>query len=213
MKSLIRILGLLMLMETSAMAAQTDLRTYLTGSVTMVRFAPHYPLSVFAKNENRFRTKGLIFDKEMVGLGQGVTSWFKMNLYFAHKDLWKQSRIDKKMGVLELFVKHRFAYFAFSYRNGNEWHITDRFYRNREKIELRGILPRPVAWLSFWLSEEFRIDSDQGRINMNDLWVGLRFTPKKGLDLKVFWGMENNRRKASVWSRTDIVGLGLHLSI
>jgi hypothetical protein len=194
-------------------AHEQDIRTYMAVTVGITDFSKGYRLSIFGKNENRFRSQGLVYDKEFLGVKQGLGSWFMLRLYWVHKDLWYKSHRAKSMCVFEFFVHHRFGPFGFVYRNGNEWHVTDRFYRNREKLELQGFLPKPAQWLYFWASEEFRVDSDQSRVNMNDWWLGVGFRPKKALNLRLFWGMEHKRRLKPDWNRTDILGIMVSVSI
>ena len=211
MKKLTALLTLVavLISAPAAWAVTQDFRTYIAGFVKITDFNAHLPLSFFGKNENRFRSQGLVYDKEFVGLQQQVLPWFVVRTYWVHKDLWYTKHADKQMYVVELIFKHRWGWFGGMYRNGNEWHITDKFYRNREKFEFRGFIPKPAQWLYFWVAEEFRIDSDQGRINMNDVWMGLGFKPRKGLDLRAFWGVELKRRHKPSWKRTDMIGVSL----
>jgi len=202
-------LFLMLVVAPSAMAVTQDFRTYITGFVKLTDFNAKMPLSIFGKNENRFRSQGLVYDKEFIGIQQQFLPWFIFRTYWVHKDLWYTKHADKQMYVAEFIFKHRRGYFGCMYRNGNEWHITDGFYRNREKFEFHGYLPEPAKWLYFWVSEEFRIDSDEGRINMNDVWLGLGFKPRKGIDIRAFWGNEMKHRKTPGWVRTDLVGVSM----
>jgi hypothetical protein len=181
----------ILVLTTVLLAAKSadaqEVRTYLQVDVGVYHLdeAPiSLKLAPFVKVEDRFRDQGLVLNKTFVGMKLRILSWLSTQFYYAHKDLLYSAHQQKHMTVGDLILTYDDKQIRLSDRIGNEWHVTDRFYRLRNYTEL--LYKTPLKWLGLWAAEEFRFDSDQERINMNDVRAGFQFSPlDKWLPLKI----------------------------
>ena len=168
-------------------------------------------LSLFLKEENRFRDQGLVLNKAFAGFQSHATSWLGFNLYYAKKDMFYTKPLSKHLGSADVFAKAKLGPFWGYTRVGNEWHMTDKFYRLRDYFEVGWVTPAP--WLTVWAAEEFRYDADVGRLNMNDNRFGLGFKVRKMLKVRPFVDIENKRRGKPTWHELTFVGVSVGVNI
>lgn len=182
---------------------------YLRGDYTVYRpeRSPELSLGPFLRLEERFRARGVVYDKLSAGAKVQILSWLTTQLYYAHQVILDSGSVQKHMVVGDIFVARLFGDFRLLDRNRNEWHATDRYYRYRNYLEVRW--QTPVAWLAPWAAEELRVDSDQARINRNDLRVGVSLVPTDAVTLRTFFGFQSNRRNLSEWENTWYIGLAI----
>jgi len=168
-------------------------------------------LDLFFRQENRFRESRTVFTKDFFGVREQMLSWLSTQIYYAHKELNYTRRLSKHMLVAELILQMRIGYFRIKNRNGFEWHISDGFDRYRNYSEITCFTP--VKGLSLWVAEEFRFDSDQKRINVNDVRIGLRAKLMRSLSLQLFWDVEEKRRGRPSWQRNPFLGFSLSFQV
>jgi hypothetical protein len=203
--------GLLLAVTTPARAQEG--RLYLRGDYTAYRLNRHpvdLSLGPFLKLEERFRGRGLVYDKLSAGMKVQILSWLTTQLYYAHQDLLDASHVQKYMVVGDIIAARRFGDFRLLDRNGNEWHATDGYYRYRNYLEVLG--RAPISWLTLWAAEELRIDSDQARINQNDVRTGIQAVPGGAVAMRLFYDLESLRRNLPTWGNTWYIGLALSFS-
>lgn len=170
----------------------------------------HMSLRPMFRSEQRFRESGLVLLKTSAGLRFGALPWLSLQTYYAHKDLFYQDHRQAHMAVVDVILHGHLGPLRLMDRNGNEWHVTDGFYRYRNYFETLWEIGRwrPGGWnVGLWTSEEFRIDADVGRVNLNDIRVGLQFAPHQGYRLRLFYDLEAKRRGTPDWALTHFVGL------
>ncbi|MCD6498886.1 MAG: hypothetical protein J7M25_11385 [Deltaproteobacteria bacterium] len=160
----------------------------------------------FVKTEDRFRKEGLVFHKTFAGTKLDILKWLALRFYYAHRELLYPGKPvkSKHMAVGDIIFYPTFGPVTIKNRECNEWHITDGFYRYRNLTE---VFYHPLRWFGIFASDEFRVDSDQSRVNMNDLVGGFQFKPHKHLALRLFYRLENKRRNLPSWQFTHSVGL------
>ncbi len=179
--------------------SQILLKTSGTTSDTKPTF------SLFLRQENRFRKSGLVLNKVFIGGVYGFSKIFSFRGYYAFKDLLYKGHFTKNMLVGDIIAKYRWGRYSFLDKNGNEWHITDKFYRYRNYFQISCLTP--LNRLKLWTADEIRFDSDQKRINMNDVRLGLCFTIRKNLTFSPFFDLESKRRNKQQWEDTPFLGL------
>jgi len=191
-----------------AQADTGEARLYLDldGNVLPDARAP-LTLRPMLRTEQRFRRGGLRLLKISAGLRMDVRPWLLLQSYYAHIDKVSTNARDLHMAVFDVVLHHSFAWLGTLFRVGNEWHITDEFYRLRALVVLHFDLG--VPWLQPWVSDEIRFDSDQTRINMQESIVGLDFRISSTLKTKLFYDLELTHRSRPGWQRSHVVGLVL----
>ena len=168
-----------------------------SGSVT---------LRPMVRTEQRFRVAGLHLLKVSAGLRAGVLPWLMLQGYYAHKDMWSNNTHQQfHMAVLDLILHHRWDHVTLTWRLGNEYHINPGFYRLRSSFNVS--IDPGLRWLRLFASEEFRFDSDQTRVNMNDVRAGVDFVVTSWLTVRTFYDLELNHRSRQDWARTHVGGL------
>ncbi len=172
-------------------------------------FRPHLDLMV--RFEERFRARGFVQLKDFVGVRVSSSRWLTFQVYYANKTLMYSTPRRAHMVVGEVILSARLGAFRLTDRNGHELHVTDGFYRYRQRLEV--LYQTPLEWLAIWIADELRIDSDQRRINLNDLQVGLELRPVPRIVLRLYYDLETKRRNRPEWEHTHVGGLifGLRL--
>jgi len=64
-------------------------------------------------------------------------------------------------------------------------------------------------WLALWAAEEIRIDSDQERLNQNDVGAGIRVVAGGAATLRLFFDLESTHRNLRSWKNTGYIGLAI----
>jgi hypothetical protein len=167
----------------------------------------HYVLLPFVREESRFRSEGLVYQKFFAGFRFKILSWLEFQNYYARKELMYPGspHVGKNMASWDAIFHPTVGPFHLLNREANEWNITDKFYRYRNLSEV--MYTTPVAWFSVFAFDEFRVDSDQGRVNKNDAGAGVQFDPTKSLSLRIFYDFEANRRNLPGWRYVNFAGL------
>ncbi len=159
--------------------------------------------------ELRFQAQGLAYRKLSAGTRLRVLSWLSVQAYYARTTSTPAGKPASSADLLvgNVILSWKLGPLTLKNREGNEWHVTQAFYRYRNLVE--GSLATPLPWLSVFLHEEIRIDADQGRVNMNNVGGGVKLGPWHPIVLRVFLEAESNRRSKPTWQTTPYVGLSL----
>ena len=190
-----------------ATTARAEVRMYTLVRTRLLDLSHTSTIDIFLKQENRFRESGLVLNKVFVGLKPKIRPWLSVQIYYANKDLNYTRHLNKHMVVGDIILSTRLGSFAIKNRNGNEWHITDHFYRYRNYSAFAW--STPVGWLTLWTAEEWRFDSDQSRVNMNDIRLGIALGLRKRLNSKIFFDLESKRRNSVSWRENPFLGMEL----
>ncbi len=162
-------------------------------------------LRPMVRTEQRFRDSGLVMLKVFAGARAGLLPWLLLQTYYAHKDNVASGDDVVHMLVLDLVAHTRIGPCVISDRNGNEWHSKPGFYRYRNNLDLH--VNPGLHWLRMFVADEVRFDSDQTRMNMNDLTAGLDFKLARKLTLRTYYDLESKRRSSPDWRVTHVLGL------
>ncbi len=207
---------------TAAPAAQADpfeVRTYLDISKSWSlgapgsSQAPALRLAPFLREESRFREAGLGYVKTFAGLRLRfpTVKWLSAATYYAHKDLVLAGKPQAHMAVVDVFLAPRVGPFVLWDKSGFEAHLTDGFFRYRNAFEVRWRCP--LWWLTPFARAELRVDSDAGRVNLFDGWLGvaLRFHEGHGAGpaTRIFYGYEAKRRGKPNWAGLHMLGVAV----
>ncbi len=198
----------MMIMLSTATQGNAEVRSYLQVSTSLLAKQDHksdFKLSIFVREENRYRESGLVLNKLFIGVRPTMFPWLSSQFYYANKNLNYTRHQNKHMVVGDIILSTRLGPFTVKDRNGNEWHITDRFYRYRNYFEMAW--KTPIRQLTVWTAEEWRYDSDQSRVNVKDVRLGIDLHLQKDLNTRVFFDLESNRRNANNWQQTPFLGL------
>jgi len=190
--------------------AESEGRTYLDldGKVYECHVQPlELELRPFVRTESRFREKGLVYQQWFGGVRLKLLPWLSLQSFYSRQDLTypDKPKAGQNLVVGDVVFHPRFGPFRLLNREENEWHITERFYRYRNMTEVLYTLP--FQWLGLYAFDEFRIDSDQSRVNLNDVGGGFQFDPTRQLAIRLFYDRESNRRLKPQWEQTDFLGL------
>jgi len=190
----------------------TEMRLYFDAEHAVIEAREGHPLTLapFVRTEERFGDQGLDLLKVFGGIRITALYWLAFQCYYAHKDFFNPGHRQANMAVGDIIFTYEKGPFRLKNRNGNEWHITDGFYRYRGYVEAR--YTTPAKWLRLWAAEEIRFDSDQARINENDVRAGLEFGNERVV-ARLFYFWEANRRERTHWNDTNIVGVSIALKL
>ena len=198
------------------LAAEKEFRNYLSIDYTTVRGdagSLRLALSPYLTVENRFRDGNLVYQQWNLGSRLNLLSWLGFQAYYTPRELMYpgKSRANKDVAGFDVLLNPSYGPFRLLDRMANEWHMTDRFYRYRNFTDI--IYKSPVRWIALDAFEEFRADSDQQRINQNDLGAGLQLLLNKSLSLRAFYDLEASRRQLPEWHYVSYIGvsIGAHL--
>jgi len=159
------------------------------------------------RTEQRFRDQGLVLLKVFVGVRADLRPWLMLQTYYAHKDKLSSGHDVIHMLVLDAILHYKFGPLKISDRNGNEWHSAPGFFRYRNNLDVH--VNPGLDWLRLFVADEVRFDSDQARLNMNDLKVGMDLILSPQLTLRTYYDLESNRRSMDSWVNTHILQIGL----
>ena len=195
---------------SAARADATEGRIYLDVSYAAYARhdgALHLSLKPFMRMESRFRDSGLVYAQWNTGLRLGVLPWLSAAAYYSPRQQMYAGKPNtfKHLAGLDLIFHHSIDGFRLLNRETSEWHATDAFYRYRNFSEV--MYTTPAKWLSLFANEEFRVDADEERVNMNNVAGGLQFDPLSSLTFRVFYDFESCRRKAPQWQNVNFVGI------
>ncbi len=192
---------------TNAMAAKEvrfklDMDYNVLGDVS-----DRFTLRPMIRTEQRFRDQELVLLKVFAGVRTDLLPWLTLQTYYAHKDKLDSDHHVIHMLVLDAILHCKFGPLKISDRNGNEWHSTPGFYRYRNNLDIH--LRPGLDWLRLFVADEVRFDSDQARLNVNDLKVGMDFVVDRHLALRTYYDLESKRRSSDRWLNTHVVQLML----
>ncbi|RME26481.1 MAG: hypothetical protein D6798_06605 [Deltaproteobacteria bacterium] len=162
----------------------------------------------FARSESRLRTEGLVYEKLSAGLRSKVAEWLKVEAYLSDAEKLPEGSRDGLV-VGNLGFGWDFGAFAVGLRSGHEWH-TQGFYRYRQLHELRW---RPTDRASLWLNDEVRVDSDEGRMTMNNARIGVDLSTRAKSRLRVVIDLESSRRGGDSWNWVVAPGVVLQAGL
>lgn len=170
-------------------------------------------LNAFLKLENRFRDTGLVYTQWNAGLNVDILEWLNVSVYYTPREQSYPGKpnVFKNVYGVDLNLSYSLGAIKLYNREANEWQATDNFYRYRN---LTGIaLKTDGYWPAPYVSEEFRADSDQQRINMNNFEVGLNIKGMGATNFKVLYDIETNRRLLREWQYTQYTGFAMDIKI
>jgi len=191
-----------------AQAASREGRTYLDIEYTVLRKGP-LALRPYARAESRFRSTGLVYEQWNAGLRLRVLPWLSVAAYYTPREqLYPgKPKAFKNVAGVDVVLQPSLGRFRLLNRETDEWHATDGFHRYRNLLEIA--YPLPGARLSPYFYDELRIDSDQGRVNMNDVGVGVQFNATATRTLRLAYDIEANRRLLPTLQYAHFVGLAV----
>jgi len=196
------ILLFLLIISTTESIAASETRTNIS-----LNFTPFHIGSagygVFIKNEERFRRGQLVYAKQIYGITVKMKRLFSFMPFYAHKHLHYSEAATKELSGLDINLGLKSSGLFLKNRVRGEYHITDDFYRIRNAIEA-GYTPVPPV-LSLFSRYEFRFDTDQERINLNDMSGGLIIKPAAQLPIRLYYNREMKRRNRNSWDNTDSI--------
>jgi len=208
----IGLLGLLIIggLAGPARAATGEARVYLDVEHMLPHRAAgslHLTLRPFISVESRFRNSGLVYEQWNAGLRFGLLSWLSGAAYYTPREALSSAKPDafKNVAGADVVFQPSFGSFRFINREANEWHVTDRYYRYRNLSEI--VYTTPIRRMSLYLYDEFRVDSDEKRVNMNNVEGGIKADVTPSLTLVASYGIEANRRRLPRWEYVQFVGL------
>ncbi|RME26718.1 MAG: hypothetical protein D6800_06045, partial [Candidatus Zixiibacteriota bacterium] len=135
-----------------ALPAAAEVRTYLQAQTGLTAHTSKVRVDGFFKEETRFREQGIVLHKTYLGLQPHVTGWLTVRVYYANKDLNYTRHLNKHLLAVDFIVRRRWDKLTLTNRFGNEWHVSDKFYRYRNYTE--GAYALPIPRQSVWVSEE-----------------------------------------------------------
>ena len=193
---------------SNAAADTVETRSYVDLQYTAVS-KDAFVISVepFYKMENRFRDTGLVYTQWNAGIRSNILSWLSAAVYYTPRELAYPNKTNsfKNAAGADLIFKAAAGPVGFMNREANEYQITDNFYRYRNLTEVK--LATFEKWPSIYISDEFRADSDQQRINMNNAEAGFEIPGPAGLVFRLLYDVETNRRLLSDWQYTQYAGI------
>jgi hypothetical protein len=206
----------LLVSRGSAHADERQIRIYTGIDDTLLDKNPktrHFALQPFVREYSRFVKGEYVYQQWNIGVRMKHESWLSTQIYYTPRDRMYPGtpRTHKHVAGYDFLVSPKFGNFELLDREANEWHITDRFYRLRNLMQIM-FLPR-IKWPSPYVFDEFRADSDQKRINVNGTGFGLQMDPSSLMTLRIFYNREGDRRNRPDWrySRYLALSLVMHL--
>lgn len=199
-------LGLAALQPTPALASAGEVRAKVDVDYAIPGPGDKaLPVRPMLRTEQRFRGQGLVLLKAFVGARAQVLPWLKLQAYYAHKDQLGEEHVQVHMLTLDVILVAHAGPLTLQDRSGNEWHSRPGFYRYRNALLLR--LDPGWPWLRPFVSEEVRFDSDQRRMNVNDVLIGADLVASKEATLQLYYDLESKRRSSDTWTATHVAGL------
>lgn len=169
------------------------------------RVSDAFTLRPMIRTEQRFREQGLVLLKVSVGMRANLFPWLMLQSYYAHKDKLSSAHDVIHILVLDVILHDKIGPIKISDRNGNEWHSSPGFYRYRNDLTIQA---NPgLDWLRLFVADELRFDSDQARLNMNDLKAGVEIIASPQLHFRSYFDLESNRRLREQWMNTPVLQL------
>lgn len=166
-------------------------------------------LRPFGRVESRFRSTGLAYEQWNAGLRLRIKSWLSAATYYTPRELLYPGKPNafKHVAGADVILQPSIGLFRLLSRQTEEWHATDGFHRYRNLSEIS--YAPSGAWLTPFAYDEFRVDWDQGRVNMNDIGLGVQLRAIAILTLRLAYDVEANRRLLPGWQYTHYVGLAV----
>lgn len=203
------LMGAVLFASTRADAATAEGRTYIDLEYTV--FAKRsdvvsFALKPFVRLETRFRDSGMVYEQWNTGLRIGILPWLSTAAYYTPRLTMYPGTPGKFKNVAgaDVIFHPQIGPFKLIDRIANEWHATDGFYRFRNLSEF---IFKVADWAAIYFYEEFRIDADQRKVNMNNAGAGLQFDPLPVLTLRLFYDFEINRRGLPEWQYVHFIGI------
>ena len=192
----------------AAQAPSHEVRTYLDVEYLVAKRGS-LALRPFARAESRFRRTGLAYEQWNVGLRLRVRPWLSVATYYTPRELLYPGKPNafKQVAGADVVLQCSIRQVRLLNRETEEWHATDGFHRYRNFSEIAYVPSR--TRLAPFVYDEFRADGDQGRINMNDVGIGIQLNATPTLGLRFSFDVEANRRQLPGWQYTHYAGLAL----
>lgn len=196
----------LSLLSSARALAGEELRLYGDIDANVLRaYSKTYTLRPMLRSEQRFNNAGLTQLKIFAGARADYKPWLTLEAQYAHLDKYYGPHSVEHMLVFNIIPHFKFGPVVVSDRNGNEWHSAPGYYRYRN--ELRLTIDPSIEWLRPFVADEIRFDSDEGRLVMNDLRLGLTYKIGKQVKVCTFYDLEAKRRGKPDWVLTNVYGL------
>ncbi|HON79200.1 MAG TPA: hypothetical protein PK544_11965 [Spirochaetota bacterium] len=169
-------------------------------------------VGLYVKVEERFRSGDRVYSKQVYGLPVRIVNGLSVMVFYANKYLMENEKQKKSIYGFDVNMKAVTKMFLLKDRIRTEYHETDSFNRFRNAVEA-GIKIPYVTMLSLFTGYEFRYDSDQERINVNDILWGIRIKPSQYISFRLYYDDEFNRRNKSYWERTNAFGFQVSVAL
>ncbi len=141
-----------------------------------------------------------MYEKLSAGARSRVLEWLSLAAYYARDENVYGDKARRRGDLLvgDLVLQEALGPVRLLNREGNEWHVTDRYFEYRNLTEF--LWRTPAQRVALFAYDEFRIDSDDVRVTFNDLGGGVEVSSDT-LVLRVFYDQEASRRLAPEWQR------------
>jgi hypothetical protein len=160
------------------------------------------------RTEQRFASGDWYYSKYFLGLRYDPSKTVSLAGYWVYQELRPVDGTEQLM-VADVTLGGGEGRFSFQNRNRAEWRFTSDYCSYRNKLEVAGKMGS--GRLRLFVSEEFRIDADQRRINAWEFQAGLRLQPAPPFRLKIYFSRQLYRRGLPEWYATDFIGLLIYV--
>ena len=160
------------------------------------------------RTEQRFASGDWYYSKYFLGLRYDPSEAVSLAGYWVYQEL-RPVDASEQMAVADATFDFGTSGLSFQNRNRAEWRFTSDYFSYRNKLEAaRKVGSGP---LRLFVSEEFRIDADQGRINAWEFQAGCRLQPARPLRLKIYFSRQLYRRGLPDFYATNFIGLLIYV--
>lgn len=159
-------------------------------------------IGLYVKDEERFKHGDRVYAKQVYGLPMKIINGLSVMVFYANKYLMENEKHKKSIYGFDVNIKAVTKLFFLKDRIRTEHHGTDSFNRYRNAVEAGVKIPN-FTKVSLFTGYELRYDSDQERINVNDILCGIQIKPYRYLNLRLYYDDEFKRRNKSYWERTN----------
>ncbi|RKY83083.1 hypothetical protein DRQ09_10615, partial [candidate division KSB1 bacterium] len=107
-----------------------------------------------------------------------------------------------------VIYKTKFKFTSISNRTRIEYHITDRFWRYRDKINTKFLINKNLIP---WIGYEVRYFLKENRIGMSEIFVGMFFKMNNTFSVNIFYDYRK-KIKQDTWVNTNCLRTDLNFN-
>lgn len=209
-------IGMWVFQCAGAHAEERQIRLYAGADDTILESwtkPMRFTIQPYFLEYSRFVKGRHVYQEWHMGVRMRHTPWLSTQTEYSPRDrMYPGSpRTRKDVAGFAVLFHPRLGKVRVLNREAGEWHVTDHFYRYRNLTQV--VFPTPVKWLSPYVFNEFRVDSDQKRLNVNGTGAGIQIDPAPLATFRIFFNREGNRRNLPDWKYIRYLGFScaLHL--